>query len=91
MSGTRADAWNSLLTLLALVTCVCVFPYNALGYTFFTLEIEEWLLFGLTAVCTLGHVHYGASVVIEMCNYFKIRCFKVRVPKEEKKRLIKGN
>lgn len=78
MSGTKADAWNSQLTLLGLVTCVCVFPYRSLGVHVFTLEIERWILFGLTAVCTLGHIHYGASVVIEMCNHFNIKCFRVR-------------
>lgn len=63
MSGTKADAWNSLLTLLGLVTCVCVFPYKSLGYHFFTTHVEQWTLYGITAVCTVCHVHYGASVV----------------------------
>lgn len=63
MSGGKADAWNSLLTLLGLVTCVCVFPFQSLGYTFFTAQIEQWILYGLTAVCTVCHLHYGSSVV----------------------------
>lgn len=94
MSGTKTDAWNSLLTVLGLVTCVCVFPFRSLGYSFFTLQVEVWILYGITAIFTVCHIHYGASVVIEMCNYFKIRCFRVRTTKEkseEQKRLLKGN
>lgn len=67
-----------MLTLLGLTTCVCVFPLKYFGYYFFTQDVELWILYGLTTLFTLSHVHYGSSVVVEMCNYFKIRCFQVR-------------
>lgn len=63
MSGTKADAWNSLLTVLLLATCICIFPYNSLGCDFFTAEVERWIMYGTSAVCTLAHIHYGAGVV----------------------------
>lgn len=78
MSDTRADAWNHLEWLMLIVTAVSVAPLDK--YKIFMLDsyVERVLLYFLTSVATLTHFHYGYGVVREMCEHFKIRCFKVR-------------
>ena len=78
MSDTRADLWNGLLNLLCVVTLFSVLPYPSLGLPELSIEIERYLLYGLTVCVTIAHLHYGAGVVREMCHHFRIRCFKVR-------------
>lgn len=63
MSDTRTCAWNSLLSLLVIATAICVFPYRHFHWTWFSVQAEQYVIYILTAVCTVLHLHYGASVV----------------------------
>uniref|UniRef100_A0A182WFG7 Uncharacterized protein n=1 Tax=Anopheles minimus TaxID=112268 RepID=A0A182WFG7_9DIPT len=78
MSDTRADLWNGLLNLLSVVAFFSVLPYPMIGLPELSIQIERYLLYGLTFCVTIAHIHYGAGVVREMCHHFRIRCFKVR-------------
>ncbi|XP_055638262.1 ethanolaminephosphotransferase 1 isoform X2 [Toxorhynchites rutilus septentrionalis] len=78
MSDTRADVWNTFFNLLAAGTIVCVFPYPLLGLPELWVEYERSILQALTFVVTIAHLHYGQGVVREMCNHFRIKCFKIK-------------
>ncbi|KAH8385400.1 hypothetical protein KR200_011374 [Drosophila serrata] len=79
MSDTRCDGFNVLMWPLAATVAVCCFPYYETVFeTDLPLDIELWILYGLTIFSTLAHWHYGFGVVSEMCDHFHIRCFKVR-------------
>uniref|UniRef100_A0A336MIB6 CSON001609 protein n=1 Tax=Culicoides sonorensis TaxID=179676 RepID=A0A336MIB6_CULSO len=77
MSDTPTDRFNALLYPTAICVAFGCFPYSSFNLTQLSLETERWLIYLLTALVTLAHLHYGAGVVCEMCDHFKIRCFKV--------------
>jgi len=77
MSDTRCEKFNCLLWPTLLATTLCTFPYTKVGLSPITQETELWILYLLAAAVTLIHLHYGIGVVCEMCDHFKIRCFKV--------------
>jgi len=70
MSQTRCDAWNWLFwPCLGVVALVWLFP-NA--------SFEFLLLHALWAFATWAHIHYGACVVRQMCEHFRIMCFTIK-------------
>ncbi|EDW63815.1 ethanolaminephosphotransferase 1 [Drosophila virilis] len=81
MSDTRCDGFNILMWPLLATVGVCCFPwYEHVFGMDLTAQGERWLVHGLTIFVTLAHWHYGYGVVSEMCNHFKIRCFKITKP-----------
>ncbi|XP_063218026.1 ethanolaminephosphotransferase 1 [Bacillus rossius redtenbacheri] len=71
MSGTRCEAFNWLLIpATAAVAASLLLPTGA--------GAEMSLLYGLTALALVAHVHYGSCVVRQMCRHFNIYCFKIR-------------
>ena len=64
MSDTRMDGWNNLLNLLVIATGISIFPfYESLGLPNMSPVLERYLLYGLTFVATVAHLHYAVSVV----------------------------
>ena len=43
----------------------------------FGLSFELSLLYSLSAVATLVHLHYGACVVRQMCEHLRIEAFRI--------------
>ena len=77
MSGTRCEAFNWLFVPLgaAVGTCILVPGLPLLG--------ELSVLYILTAIVTCAHLHYGVCLLIQLCDYLKIKCFKVTARKDE--------
>ncbi|CAH2234410.1 jg21213 [Pararge aegeria aegeria] len=71
MSDTRCEVFNGLLVPYALVLWA-VFWYHVTPMT------ELMLLTALTALASAGHLYYGTKVVQEMCEHFKISCFRIK-------------
>lgn len=87
MSDTRTDAWNTLmwpLCFVAFFSCVPIF--ELFGLSSITVDTERWMVYLLTTITTIAHIHYGQGIVREMCDHFHIKCFKVR-----KQNLINNN
>ncbi|XP_075154030.1 ethanolaminephosphotransferase 1 isoform X2 [Haematobia irritans] len=78
MSDTRCDGFNILMWPLVATVAVSCFPwYKQVMGSEIDANIERWIVQGLTIFVTAAHLHYGQGVVREMCNHFKIRCFKI--------------
>ncbi|XP_055685158.1 ethanolaminephosphotransferase 1 isoform X1 [Lutzomyia longipalpis] len=77
MSDTRTDCWNSLLWLLLLVTGVSTFPFYSNFHVDFSANIELAIVYIITGISTVAHIHYGTCVVREMCHHFNIKCFQI--------------
>jgi ethanolaminephosphotransferase len=68
MSGQVAEYVNKLLILLALVIMASlVVP-----------QYELMLLYSLMFIVMIVHVHYGCSVVYELCTHFNIYTFSLK-------------
>lgn len=73
MSNSRCELINYLLyPLLAAVALSLALP--GLG---FGLAGELFLLYGLSLLATAVHLHYGACVVRQMCDHFRIEAFRI--------------
>ncbi|KAJ8941713.1 hypothetical protein NQ318_023309, partial [Aromia moschata] len=70
MSNTRCDAFNSLFIPTIAVVAVSILTQSAL--------LELFLLYSLCLVTTLAHIHYGTSVVQQMCRHFRVNCFTIK-------------
>ncbi|XP_037959817.1 ethanolaminephosphotransferase 1 isoform X2 [Teleopsis dalmanni] len=81
MSDTRCDSFNILMWPLMATVAVSCFPWyeQVIGMEI-SADAERWTVQALTIFTTIAHLHYGQGVVREMCDYFKIRCFKIRKP-----------
>eukprot|EP00053_Salpingoeca_punica_P003549 m.43746 g.43746 ORF g.43746 m.43746 type:complete len:450 (-) comp12255_c0_seq1:270-1619(-) len=75
MSGFRFNLINRLIVLL---------PFCWLA-SMSNLFDQTKLFYVLTAFFTLAHVHYGISVVNELCIYLKIKCFTIPYNKNIKR------
>uniref|UniRef100_A0ABI7XKG5 Selenoprotein I n=1 Tax=Felis catus TaxID=9685 RepID=A0ABI7XKG5_FELCA len=75
MSSTRCPTLNWLLVPLFLV--VLVVNLGVASY------VESVLLYTLTAVFTLAHIHYGVRVVKQLSNHFQIYPFSLRKPNSD--------
>lgn len=60
---TRADAWNHLLWLVLVVTGLSVAPFDKFNLPSFDHNIDSVLVYFLTCIATLTHLHYGYGVV----------------------------
>lgn len=67
MSASRCSAWNFLINVEA-VACLV---------SFLAPSLEVFCLYTLWLLSTYAHIHYGSCVVRQMCEHFRIRCFKV--------------
>uniref|UniRef100_A0A8C3FW78 Ethanolaminephosphotransferase 1 n=2 Tax=Chrysemys picta bellii TaxID=8478 RepID=A0A8C3FW78_CHRPI len=72
MSSTRCQPLNWMLLPLALVIFVVISGVAA--------HWENLLLYLLTALITLAHVHYGVGVVSQLSKHFNIRPFSLKKP-----------
>lgn len=70
MSSTRCELLNYLLLPLALAMGVSVSGQLSLSQ-------ESWLLFALSGLITLAHLHYVICVVRQMCDHLKVDCFRI--------------
>ncbi|XP_055298290.1 ethanolaminephosphotransferase 1 isoform X2 [Sitodiplosis mosellana] len=78
MSDTRADGFNHLICLVIIVFGLSVAPLDKFDANItIDPDIEKTLVYCLAAIATLMHFHFGYGVVREMCDHFKIRCFKI--------------
>ncbi|XP_012583065.1 PREDICTED: ethanolaminephosphotransferase 1 isoform X2 [Condylura cristata] len=76
MSSTRCPTLNWLL-LLPLLLVVTVVNFGVTSY------VESVLLYVLTTVFTLAHIHYGVRVVKQLSNHFQIYPFSLRKPNSD--------
>nr|CAH7724305.1 unnamed protein product [Callosobruchus chinensis] len=70
MSNTRCEVFNCLLIPTSVVVAIAL-----------TTRLETFELFLTYALCivtTLTHLHYGTSVVRQMCQHFKVNCFTIK-------------
>ncbi|XP_031632846.1 ethanolaminephosphotransferase 1 isoform X2 [Contarinia nasturtii] len=78
MSDTRADGWNHLMCLLIIVGGVSITPlFNLFNFSNLHPNIESILVYFLAIFATITQIHFGYGVVREMCDHFKIHCFKI--------------
>ncbi|CAN0217369.1 ethanolaminephosphotransferase 1 [Lethenteron reissneri] len=76
MSSTRCQPLNWLLAPLACaVAFVATFQPKV--------EVETAVLFGMTALVTAAHIHYGVCVVRQLCRHFGIRAFSLAKPNSD--------
>ncbi|KPJ00732.1 Ethanolaminephosphotransferase 1 [Papilio xuthus] len=68
MSGQRCEGVSALVWAV----CACA----ALGALLPAHEVT--LLYALTALTVAAHLHYGACVVRQMCDHFRISCFHIK-------------
>ncbi|XP_026464573.1 ethanolaminephosphotransferase 1-like [Ctenocephalides felis] len=73
MTDTRCDLWNWLLLPVIIASYICT--VNPLSFA-----QERFVLYAITVLVTVAHIHYGVCVVRQMCEHFKRDCF--RVPKK---------
>ncbi|GJQ76278.1 hypothetical protein Trydic_g2008 [Trypoxylus dichotomus] len=74
MSQTRSELYNWLL----FPTAITVFASLLIQKT----QVDMALLYALCIIATLGHIHYGTCVVKQMCDHFRIDCFRIRQHKD---------
>ncbi|CAB4068545.1 EPT1 [Lepeophtheirus salmonis] len=69
MSNTRVELINALIipTFVSLIL-VSLLPQKG----------HIPLLYLLTILLTVAHIHYGVCVVRQLCEYFDIQCFKIK-------------
>lgn len=75
MSSTRCPTLSWLLAPLLLVVLVVTLGISA--------HTESLLLYALTALCTLAHIHYGVRVVKQLSDHFQIYPFSLRKPNSD--------
>ncbi|KAK9701843.1 CDP-alcohol phosphatidyltransferase, partial [Popillia japonica] len=74
MSQTRSELYNWLL----FPTAITVFVSLLIQKT----QVDMALLYALCIIATVGHIHYGTCVVRQMCDHFRIECFRIRQHKD---------
>jgi ethanolaminephosphotransferase len=72
MSSTRCELASFILAPLALATSL------ALLVPGLSASSELAILYCLALFVIAAHIHYGACVVMEMCDHFNIRPFHIR-------------
>jgi ethanolaminephosphotransferase len=77
MSDTVFSGWNTMLSVYAVATFICIVPYQAVGLPVLSFAIEKWILVSLLVAFSAFHLHYGYGIVTEMCEHFGIKCFTV--------------
>ncbi|CAH0696205.1 unnamed protein product [Spodoptera exigua] len=60
-------------------TNVLVYPLcAAAGLSLLQPQYEPAAFYAVTALTVLAHIHYGACVVRQMCDHFRINCFYIK-------------
>jgi len=72
MSNTRSELFSVILVPLLLTVATVLLVPDMSGST------EMAILYGLTVLVVLWHIHYGTCVVLEMCQHLNIRPFHIR-------------
>ncbi|GLH04136.1 Uncharacterized protein GBIM_09913 [Gryllus bimaculatus] len=72
MSSTRCEIVNWLLVPMAVTVVLSISLPSTAPY------LELALLYILTTLATIAHIHYGTCVVRQMCKHFRIDCFRIR-------------
>ncbi|XP_050541279.1 ethanolaminephosphotransferase 1 [Daktulosphaira vitifoliae] len=67
MSKTRCDGHNILLTFLGFAVVLSIYLPS----------IELLVMYLMTLLSILAHIHYGTCVVKQMADHFNIQCFKI--------------
>ncbi|CAK8697949.1 ethanolaminephosphotransferase 1-like [Clavelina lepadiformis] len=70
MSGTRCQVLNLFIP----ISTVCLLLVVTTGSP----EVESYILWGLTLVMTVAHIHYGMVVVDKLADHFGIAVFHIR-------------
>lgn len=68
MSDTRADAWNYLLWPILVVATLSVAPLDRYNLMIIDVYVECVLVYFLTSISLVAHIHYGYSVVSKDIN-----------------------
>eukprot|EP00731_Ephydatia_muelleri_P031689 Em0023g196a len=68
MSGQPCELFNMLLVVLA----------AAIALSLLQPALEVAVLYVYASAMLLAHVHYGSSVVLQLCTHFKIHCFTLK-------------
>lgn len=64
MSDTRCDSFNILMWPLVMTVGFICFPwYKQLFGNEIAVDLECWIVQGLTLFVTIAHIHYGQGVV----------------------------
>ncbi|XP_065342656.1 ethanolaminephosphotransferase 1-like [Cloeon dipterum] len=71
MSNTRCEAMHWIIAPLWLMVLLLVYVPAISAF-------ELPLLYAVTMLATVTQIHYGTSVVQEMCHHFKIECFRIK-------------
>jgi len=82
MSNTRSELISAALYPLTLAMAAALISSPSK-------KVELAILYILTGVITVMHLHYGCCVVSEMCDHFNVRPFHIR--REEEIRLNDNN
>lgn len=70
MSDQRSEVFNYLfIPLVVAISMAFVYP-----------QYEILTLYALFAVVTTTHLHFGISIVFELCDHFKIYAFSLKKP-----------
>lgn len=72
MSDTRADCWNHLMWLILIVSGLSVAPKDSFYLSILDQNIETVLLYFLSSVALLTHLHYGYGVVCLINNVYNL-------------------
>ncbi|XP_062507206.1 ethanolaminephosphotransferase 1-like [Corticium candelabrum] len=73
MSSTPADSWNWLLSPLLVIVPLALQ----------SLANETMMLVLYVAVIAIYHLHYGVSVMRELCDHLNIYCFSIEKPQRD--------
>ncbi|GMT28440.1 hypothetical protein PFISCL1PPCAC_19737, partial [Pristionchus fissidentatus] len=77
MSSTRAELWNSLVALYSIAAILSLYVIP---------EWEMFLLYSMSLIVLLSHLHYGTCVVRQMCHHFKINALDVKYLEKKQKK-----
>ncbi|XP_065566533.1 ethanolaminephosphotransferase 1-like [Artemia franciscana] len=72
MSDTECDLIPGIVYPVIAATALALLPACS------SLPAQLWILYSLTLVTTLAHIHYGVCVVRQMCRNFGINCFRIK-------------
>ena len=78
MSNTRCELINVLVLPLAVGSGSCLLVPGL------PVEAEMTVLYLLSLLFTLFHLHYGICVVIQMCDHLKIEAFRIKASHHHK-------
>lgn len=63
MSDTRTEGWNTFFWPLLVAVTISIFPYPYFGMGDIGPNVERWLVYVLSSMLTIAHIHYGQGIV----------------------------